>query len=502
MYNKKLNIYEFETDGKNKYIFDNATGLVIPNSNSIKYIIENYSLGEELIIKYLTEKLDRSESTAKIEYNYIRNLINIGYFYKQSSPTSFSAEDCKNLMLRSSGSQLILILTEECNLRCKYCVYSDHYSEHKTYSNKRMTFKIAKQAIDTYMMWYHKKKIHGFRETPRISFYGGEPFLEYKLIEQIIDYCKEKDYQAQFLATTNGTVFNDTIIEMVVNNNFHLSFSLDGNKLNNDRNRVFKHGGGTFDIILKNVKSLQNIRNSRQISQPLSFVCCYDSYSDMNAILSFFRESRKYLGEFQLIFNEVYKYDTTYYDYCNKRYEDGDLTVDNKTFSRSVNKLRNKFLNEAKEGIDSSPLTSLLFQALYYYKYKAQGFESPLGNACVPGDKLAVDPEGNFFICEKATQQYKIGDINSGISWNEVAALTNKFLILRAEYCGNCKISRLCDACYVHFMRNDNLEFNDLFCADKKKQIETTLSILYSTLEINPNAFFLDGEQNFENSNC
>ena len=38
-------------------------------------------------------------------------------------------------------------VTQNCNLRCKYCVYSGSYSN-RVHSNKRMSFETAKSAID------------------------------------------------------------------------------------------------------------------------------------------------------------------------------------------------------------------------------------------------------------------------------------------------------------------------------------------------------------------
>ena len=76
--------------------------------------------------------------------------------------------------------------------------------------------------------------------------------------------------------------------------------------------------------------------------------------------------------------------------------------------------------------------------------------------------------------------------------WDNVKVLAEGFVKIRDKYCSNCEVSRICDVCYVHFMRNNKLEFNDEFCIDKKKSIKSTLSILYSTLELNPKAFYLD----------
>jgi uncharacterized protein len=40
-------------------------------------------------------------------------------------------------------TELILKTTDECNLRCKYCVYSDHYPYTSKYSHNRMSLDVA-----------------------------------------------------------------------------------------------------------------------------------------------------------------------------------------------------------------------------------------------------------------------------------------------------------------------------------------------------------------------
>ena len=81
--------------------------------------------------------------------------------------------------------QLILQLTQNCNLRCKYCVYSGSY-KNRVHTNKRMTFEIAKEAIDYYYL--HSRAA----DVVRIGLYGGEPLLEFDLIKKITEYCRKR----------------------------------------------------------------------------------------------------------------------------------------------------------------------------------------------------------------------------------------------------------------------------------------------------------------------
>ena len=80
-----------------------------------------------------------------------------------------------------------------------------------------------------------------------------EPFLEFSLIKQIKDYCSTKDLKPVYNITTNGTLMNQNIIDLIVTEDIVLTVSLDGDKYQHDRNRVFQSGQGTFDLIMKNL---------------------------------------------------------------------------------------------------------------------------------------------------------------------------------------------------------------------------------------------------------
>ena len=73
----------------------------------------------------------------------------------------------------------MLITNENCNLNCTYC-----YEHHKTTSY--MSFTTAKSIIDK------EFSTATSGETFEIEFFGGEPFLNFPLIKQIVDYVKSK----------------------------------------------------------------------------------------------------------------------------------------------------------------------------------------------------------------------------------------------------------------------------------------------------------------------
>jgi len=116
---------------------------------------------------------------------------------------------------------LSLVLTHDCNLRCKYC-----YELHKDNSGKTMPFSLACEAIADYL-----NRDDEF-ETVVIDLFGGEPLLDFHLIQEIYEYCHTNKWKKPFHITigTNGTLLNDIMKEWFSarKENLTLALSLDG----------------------------------------------------------------------------------------------------------------------------------------------------------------------------------------------------------------------------------------------------------------------------------
>lgn len=144
--------------------------------------------------------------------------------------------------------ELVISLTNDCNLRCKYCFVGE-----KNFCKKI----ISKENID--------KALHAVGELAKvkqkkevfITFFGGEPTLYPDLIKYSIEKAKEvlKDYDVSFGITSNG-VFNDEIKNILVENNFTVTISMDGLPKFQDKQRVTANNKGTSHIIEKTIKDL------------------------------------------------------------------------------------------------------------------------------------------------------------------------------------------------------------------------------------------------------
>ena len=131
-------------------------------------------------------------------------------------------------------SEITFEVTQRCNLNCKYCGYGDFYCKYDKRVGEDLSFDYAKNIIDYIFRFkkdlYPQKKNGSFN----FSFYGGEPLLNIELIREIVNYSKATYPQVEFTysMTTNGTLIQK-YSEFIVNNDFKISVSLDGDQFNN-----------------------------------------------------------------------------------------------------------------------------------------------------------------------------------------------------------------------------------------------------------------------------
>lgn len=135
-------------------------------------------------------------------------------------------------------SWIDLLLTEQCNFNCDYCYVKQ--------SGKEMTLDTAKKAID----W--AKSFGGERII--VNLFGGEPFLAKELILQIIDYVKD-DSRIALMCSTNGSIYDEELVNALLSNKFHMQISMDGVKEAQEAHR------GNFEQVYKNARKFLAKKN-------------------------------------------------------------------------------------------------------------------------------------------------------------------------------------------------------------------------------------------------
>ena len=144
---------------------------------------------------------------------------------------------------------LILMPTEKCNFRCVYC-YED-------FLHGRM----SQQVIDS-VVHMVKRQATDLR-TLSISWFGGEPLTAFDVIKEIshrvISICKEHQIKYNAGMSTNGYLLTDQMLERCLSLQIsRFQITLDGPAEAHDALRVLVGGGGTFDTILANLRSMRD----------------------------------------------------------------------------------------------------------------------------------------------------------------------------------------------------------------------------------------------------
>lgn len=143
-----------------------------------------------------------------------------------------------------------LFLTQSCNLNCVYC-YGDGGGYGTGGSMEEQT---AFQAVDWLLAQAGKiKKLH-------IGFFGGEPFLNFSLMKEVVDYAEKKvqeiDKQVAFHTTTNATLLDDEKIAFIKEHQINVLISFDGPKEIQDVQRPYANGEGSYDATVPKIKKL------------------------------------------------------------------------------------------------------------------------------------------------------------------------------------------------------------------------------------------------------
>lgn len=377
--------------------------------------------------------------------------------------------------------QLLLETTQSCNLRCKYCCYSEHYYSTRNHSNKRMDIVIAQKAVDYYLKnWltvYYKNPMR----HPVISFYGGEPLLNFQLIHGVIDYIKEKypNIHPDYNMTTNGILLTEQVADFLVENNFSILFSLDGDKENHDRNRVKIDGTGSFDTVFHN---LQSFRKRYPSYNKIGLSVSFDYDTDLQKVADFIREN----DLFVVLSNMVSTLETDYY---NK------FSIESKNrFQKQLETMRKQYFNMAKNKgfLLSSENFLLSLFGFGYIEFSAHSILNqrrpifiPYTGSCVPGEKIYVTVDGTFHACERINPNFPIGNVDSGLDIDKIIDYINRYNEC-TKGCVNCNITRLCDICIAKAIDGNNIKISSEDCHNKNEYVKNLLISYVDILENDP----------------
>lgn len=406
---------------------------------------------------------------------------------KIDSPEADKVDD----VLDKRMERMILQVTQGCNLACRYCFFSDQYHHKK--NSIQMEWEVARKGIDYYIQ--HAKEM----ETLNFSFYGGEPLLNFDLIQQCVMYIDRKvsDKSCQYFITTNLTVLNEKIAHFLEVYDFSVLVSLDGPCEIHNKNRKYKDGGNTHEKVLENLNFLRAKHSS--LFKKITFNAVLTNQEDYFKIKNFFMDKASLLSENNFMVSTLYlginemQFDSV----CGEKKTDIRRYVDYlKDNLQKCKELVLSYLlafdiisvdNQHDEHYADIELVNWIKKFIALYSVKTLPLSEvghPIGQCIGGGSRLMLDPEGKFWPCEKINtniSELSIGDVDNGIQTDKVKDMLN---FSRDNIpCYTCWAFRFCGLCVavIHNTSRENA------CSCSKAYFEDRLAQYCNLHYINSN---------------
>ena len=439
------------------YVYDVNTKVVLNISKNIYIFLNN----------------ENEEVLTDDEKNYFNCLKNEGFFLNKYVIETEHPETKKlPYYIKYNMSYLILQVTQNCNLRCDYCVYSGGYKT-RGHSQKKMSFSLAKKGID-YLIEHSTNS-----QNLVLGFYGGEPLLEISLIKKCVEYIEARveDKDIWYSITTNATLLRLDVIDVLVKHNCKITLSIDGPQSLHDKNRKYAGSDeGSFNNIIENLKLFVEkypiyFENNITVNTVLDASRGFKIISDFFKSNEIFEKinirasliSDDYSGKEHIVC-EQYKIES--------RYEEFIL------YLAALNRIDKKFVSPLLRN-SLADISRLKLGTRYCHRDMIEE-KSHHGGPCVPGgDRLFLTTDGTLYPCEKVcelSELAKLGNIYEGINLIYAEKMLN-IEKLTASKCHHCWAYDFCDVCIRLADNNEsNLAKNIACqCIKTKRELEETI---------------------------
>ena len=321
--------------------------------------------------------------------------------------------------------EIIIMATNACNLKCKYCYETNKNAP--SMDVERIKVQLGRELKMANMPYTHYI----------INFHGGEPFLVFDKVRQIVNWVDKtfSGYDISYTTTTNGTILNDDIREWLIKNKkrFIPVLSIDGPKEVHNRNRT-----ASFD------KIDLDFFHSNWPKQGVKMTVCPNTIAEMY-------NSFEYLHNIGFYPNPTLAKEV-----------DWDLKIHLPLYASELKKLTTFYVNHP-----SVPPGQLLNLPLQKF---SEDYVSTGINSCGAGfDTIAFDIHGHRY-----PWQAFISDLSKPYDQKEMdkvfCTLSQNCHLKLSPACKGCPIVNACSSCYAmnYSNRGDMGAIDKVMCAFNK----------------------------------
>lgn len=432
----------FDTSRDSHYFYDAGTGKVVSCTGAEKTFIKQI-LQNELSIED-AKSMNREFGELVDEENLFSD-----HEWKFLVPQKEEFVES----VKGHCRQIVLELTEICNLRCEYCVYNEYHPNFRGYSNKSMSFDTAKKSIDLILQEHEEEEFS-------LSFYGGEPLVNFPLLKQCIEYTKNAypHIKMTYSFTTNLTILTREMVDYFKSlEGIDILCSLDGPKAVHDRYRKDVNGDGTFERAIENFNILRREFYNPEKKRTLMINCVMMppyTKEKLNELYSFFYEELGVPKEIS----------------CNYSYVDlGEMKVETKTDVTEKAEgqactleeyAADDFLQKKEDGRFWKLINLELYKVANRQIVQDGVIEGgALHGNCIPGQRrIYVTVDGKFRTCEKVGNIPSLGNCEKRYDYdNSYKFYIEDYVKYYQPKCNNCWARNMCSVCYSNVI-SDNCD--------------------------------------------
>lgn len=370
------------------------------------------------------------------------------------------------------------ILSEQCNLACKYCFLGNNNMEKRQhFSLKNMSIETAKKGVEFFVRQVEKINLANFPNDdfkPFIIFYGGEPLINFEVLDYVATSINELRLTKPHLknvimsVVTNGLLLDVAKLKRLRELNVGVSISIDGYNEKANEMRVDRSGRPVFSDVLKTLDMVKE--NGFEVG--LSITLTEESIKDKSKMLEL-----------------IEKYNVKGYGY-NILMPQGEFSV-----SEDYNKKATQFI------IDM--FTELRQKGVYEDRMmrKVKTFQNsfdtphPWFSDCgaTAGGQIVIAPDGAIGICHGCLWDRKyfvssVDDDSFDARTNPTYKEWSQLSPINRKECESCAALGICGGgCPINAMNskegNTIHSMDERFCIHSKMTLEFLIKELYKNLK-------------------